>query len=156
MLARPIRSEPLEGSRFYPNPVCSQVLETPRLPVGLVRAGGSRERLLTSLQPTAIHCVLYQCNALRTKRIVGRFREPPASQPLRNTTVVCPNSSGHGERLKAAPLQGFRPNRPRKRGSAPRAASHVSLMSSSHRLRQVWRLSRVADIALPSRFSSEE
>jgi hypothetical protein len=147
-LARPIRSEPLEGSLFYPNLVCSHILETPHLPVGLVRAGGSRERLLTFLQPTAIHCVLYQCNTLRTKRIVGRFREPPASQPLRNTPVVCPN------RLRRTVKSGSPPGVPTSHLSP--IASHVSLISSSHRFRQVWRLNRVADIALPSRFSSEE
>jgi len=37
----------LEGSRFYPNPVCTHILETPRLLGGRVRAGGSRERFVT-------------------------------------------------------------------------------------------------------------
>jgi len=37
---------PLEGSRFYPDPVCMHVLENPRLPAGRVRAGGSRERFV--------------------------------------------------------------------------------------------------------------
>ena len=71
-----------------------------------MRAGGSRERLLTSLQPTAIQFVYYQCNVLRPNRIVGRFREPPARQRLINTTVVCAIRSGYGQHLKAAPLQG--------------------------------------------------
>jgi len=35
-----------------------------------------------------------------------RFREPPARQRLRNTTVVCAISSGYGQRSEAAPLQG--------------------------------------------------
>jgi hypothetical protein len=41
----------LEGSRFYPDPVCTHILETPRLPGARVRAGGSRERLLTPYDP---------------------------------------------------------------------------------------------------------
>ena len=41
----------VEGSRFYPEPVCTLILETRRLPGRRVRAGGSRERLLTPLHP---------------------------------------------------------------------------------------------------------
>jgi hypothetical protein len=54
----------MEGSRFYPDPVCTHTLETLCLLVGCVRAGGSHERLLTSLQPTAIPFVSYQCNTI--------------------------------------------------------------------------------------------
>jgi hypothetical protein len=43
----------MEGSRFYPDPVCTHDLETSRLLGGSVRAGGSRERLVMSLQPAA-------------------------------------------------------------------------------------------------------
>ena len=53
---------------------------------------------------TAIQFVSYQCNAIRPNRIVGRFREPPARQLLRNKTVVCAISLVDGQRLKAAPL----------------------------------------------------
>jgi hypothetical protein len=42
----------------------------------------------------------------KPNRIVGRFREPPARQLLRNTKFFCANSSGYRERVKAAPLQG--------------------------------------------------
>jgi len=96
----------MEGSRFYPNPVCMRILETPRLSGGRVQAGGSRERLLTYPQPAAIHFASYQCSTIRPNRIVGRFREPPARQRLRHTTVACTISSGCGQRSKAAPLQG--------------------------------------------------
>jgi hypothetical protein len=54
----------MEGSRFYRDPVCTHILETPRLRGGRVRAGGSRERLLTPLQPTVIHFVSYQSNTI--------------------------------------------------------------------------------------------
>jgi hypothetical protein len=54
----------MEGSRFCPDPVCTYILENPRLPGGRVRAGGSRERLLMSLKPTAVHLVYYQCNTI--------------------------------------------------------------------------------------------
>jgi hypothetical protein len=50
----------MEGSRFYPDPVYTHVPETPRLLGGRVRAGGSRERLLTPLFPSAIHVVFHQ------------------------------------------------------------------------------------------------
>ena len=50
----------MEGSRFYPDTVCTHILETPRLSGGRVRAGGSRERLPTPLPPSAILFVLYQ------------------------------------------------------------------------------------------------
>src|SRR6201993_3517844 len=59
-----MRSAPVEGRRFYPDPVCTPILETPRLLIGRLRAGGSRKRLLTSLQPTAIPFVSYQCNTI--------------------------------------------------------------------------------------------
>jgi hypothetical protein len=54
----------MEGSRFYPDPVCAHILETPRLLGGRVRAGGSRERLPTPPQPTAIH-TSFPTNATR-------------------------------------------------------------------------------------------
>jgi hypothetical protein len=41
----------------------------------------------------------------KPNRIVGRFREPPARQRLKNTTVVCAISSGYEQPSKAAPLQ---------------------------------------------------
>jgi hypothetical protein len=95
----------MEGSRFTRTPFAGTLLNPPRLLGGRVRAGGSRECLPTSLQPTAIHFVYYQCNTIRPNRIVGPFREPPARQRLRNTTVVCTISSGYGQPSKAAPLQ---------------------------------------------------
>ena len=112
LVRRPKGLPPVEGSRFYANPVPTHVLETPCLWFGRVRAGGSRVRFLTSLQLTAIRFILYQCNALKPSRIVGRFREPPARQRLTNATVVCTISLGHGQRLKAALLHGWRPLRP--------------------------------------------
>jgi hypothetical protein len=60
----PVEVGTMEGSRFYPDPVCTHILETPRLRGGRVRAGGSRERLLTPLQPTVIHFVSYQSNTI--------------------------------------------------------------------------------------------
>jgi hypothetical protein len=48
------------------------------------------------LQITTIHFISYRCNTIRPNRIMGRFREPPAKQRLRNTTVVCTISSGYG------------------------------------------------------------
>ena len=108
------------GEPLLPAPVCTHILETPCLPVGHVQAGGSREPLLTHLQPTTIRFVSYQCHTIRSNRILGRFREPPARQRLRNATLVCAISSGCGQPSKAAPLQRPRPGRPRKRGSAPR------------------------------------
>ena len=122
----------MEGSRFYPNPVCTQILETPRLSVGRVRAGGSRERFRTSLQSTEIHVVSYQRNAIRPNRIVGRFREPPARQRLRNTKIVCAISSGYREHSKAAPLHGSRPARPRPAAATrPREGNAPLLVSPS-------------------------
>jgi hypothetical protein len=41
----------MEGSRFYPEPVCTHIFETPRLLLGPVRAGGSRERFLMPYNP---------------------------------------------------------------------------------------------------------
>jgi len=41
----------MEGSRFYPDPACTHILETPRLSGARVRAGGSRERLVTPYNP---------------------------------------------------------------------------------------------------------
>ena len=108
-------------------------------------AGGSRERFLTSLQPSAIHVVLDQGNALRPNRIVGRFREPPARERLTNATVVCALSSGHGERLKAAPLHGCRPLRPRKRGSAPNRAFSEREHHSRIHVRRIVRLQILVD-----------
>jgi hypothetical protein len=83
-----------------------------------MRAGGSRERLLTPLPTHRDSRRFLQCSAIRTNRIVGRFREPPARQRLRNTMAFSAISSGDGERSKAAPLHRD-PNRPRKRGNAP-------------------------------------
>ena len=54
----------MEGGCFHPNPVCTHILETPRLLVGCVRTGASRERLLMPLKPNAIHFVSYQCNPI--------------------------------------------------------------------------------------------
>jgi len=63
----------LEGSRFGPDPVCTLTLETPRLPNGRGRAGGSRERLLTPLQPTRIDSVSYPKQHDKTKPHHGTF-----------------------------------------------------------------------------------
>jgi hypothetical protein len=60
----PVAVGTMEGSRFYRDPVCTHILETPRLRGGRVRTGGSRERLLTPLQPTVIHFVSYQSNTI--------------------------------------------------------------------------------------------
>ena len=57
----------LEGSRFYPDTVCTHILELPRFSDGRMQAGGSRERLLMSLQPTAIRFALYQIQRDRGK-----------------------------------------------------------------------------------------
>ena len=62
-----------EGSRFYPDPVCALILETPRLPNGRGRARGSRERLLTPLQPTAIDFVSYPMQHDKAKPHRGTF-----------------------------------------------------------------------------------
>jgi len=93
----------MEGSRFYPDSVCTHILETLRLPSGHVRAGGSRERLLTPDASTTHRDSLrfLPMHTIRPNHIVGRFREPPARQRLRNTTLVCTISSGYGQPLKA-------------------------------------------------------
>ena len=82
--ARPMRSEPWRGSRFYADPVCTHILKTPRLPSGRLRAGGSRERLLTPLCPPRFASFPSKCNTRRLNRVVGRFQEPPVCpEPFR-------------------------------------------------------------------------
>jgi hypothetical protein len=80
--------------------------------------------------------------------IVGRFREPPARQCLRNTTVVCTIRSGCGQPSKAAPL-GCRPrsaSQARQRSTVPSPiTSHQSHLTSH---------ASVASTALRSAFSS--
>jgi hypothetical protein len=53
----------MEGSRFYPDPYARTFLKTPRLPDGCVRAGGSRERLLTPYNPPRF--ISFPTNATR-------------------------------------------------------------------------------------------
>jgi len=69
----PKRSAAWRGAAFYPDPVFTHILETPRLPVRRVRAGGSRERFLTPLQPTAIHLVSNPMQHDKAKPHLGTF-----------------------------------------------------------------------------------
>ena len=87
-------------------------------------------------------CRIGQINGNDTEggNIRGRFREPPARQRLRNTTVIFAISSGDGQRLKAAPLHGSRPDRPRKRGSAPRLRITKAERRGRNAVRQTFRL----------------
>ena len=127
----------MEGSRFYPKPVCTYISKLPRLPVGRVLAGGSRERLLMPYNPPPFISFL-PVRHDKPNRIVGRFREPPATQLPRNATVVCAISSSYGQPSKAAPLQ---ENRPR-----PAAAQPLTAHFSHH--------APVASTALRSAFNS--
>jgi hypothetical protein len=130
----------MEGSSFYPKPVCTHICKPSRLPVGRVLAGGSRERLLMPYNPLRFISFL-PVQHDKPNRIVGRFREPPARQLLRNATVVCRISSGYGQPSKAAPLQG---NRPRT-AAPPPLTPHVSPLPNH---------APVASTALRSAFNS--
>jgi hypothetical protein len=137
-----MRSAPV-GSRFYPDPVCTHILETPRLLIGRVRAGGSRERLLTSLQPTAIPFVSYQCNTISQTLswdVSGSRLLDNASEIRR---LFARSDQVAGSLQKRLPWGADR-GRPRKRGSAPqfRHQSHLTSHAS------------VASTALRSAFSS--
>ena len=118
-----MRSGTVEGSRFYPDPVYTHILETPRLLVGRIQASGSRERLPTHLQPTAIRFVSYQCHTIRPNRILGRFREPPARQRLKNATLVCAISSGYGQPFKSGSPPGVATRSDSSRGRGKAALS---------------------------------
>ena len=119
----------MEGSRFYPDPVCRHILETPRLLVGRVRAGGSHERLLTSLQPTAIPFVSYQCNAISQTA----SWDVSGSRLLNNASEIrrlfARSDQVTGNLQKRLPSRGADRGRPRKRGSAPQFR-HRSLITN--------------------------
>jgi hypothetical protein len=119
----------MEGGRFYPDPVCTHILETPRLLVGRVRAGGSHERLLTSLQPTAIPFVSYQCNAISQTA----SWDVSGSRLLNNASEIrrlfARSDQVTGNLQKRLPSRGADRGRPRKRGSAPQFR-HQSLLTS--------------------------
>ena len=51
-------------SRFYPKPVCTHIFKTPRLLVGRVRAGGSRERLLMPYNPPRFISFPTKCSTI--------------------------------------------------------------------------------------------
>jgi hypothetical protein len=109
----------MEGSRFYPDPVCTHTLESPRLLLGRVRAGGSHERLLTSLQPTAIPFVSYQCNTISQTAswdVSGSRLLDNASEIRR---LFARSDQVTGNLQKRLPFRGADRGRPRKRGSAP-------------------------------------
>jgi hypothetical protein len=145
---RPIAVDTMEGSRFYPDPVCTHILETPRLLVGRVRAGGSRERLLTALHRTAIPFVSYQCNTISQTAswdVSGSRRLDNVSEIQR---LFARSDQVTGNLQKRLPSRGTNRGRPRKPGSAPRMShqspltSDLSRPSGFHSTSQRFQLSR--------------
>ena len=78
----PVAVGTMEGSRFYRDPVCTHILETPRLLVGV------SEQALPRKSPDAptTQCHSFRFLPMQTdkpNRIVGRLREPPVyPEPL--------------------------------------------------------------------------
>jgi hypothetical protein len=134
----------LEGSRFYPEPVCTHILETPRLPGGRVGGGGSRERLLTPPTTTAIDFVSYRCNAVKPNRIPGRYREPPARQ-----------SASEIRRLFARSSQVTGNVQKRLPWVATRSASHLSSVALAKGEARRRSTDPTESVATPTRQSAE-
>jgi hypothetical protein len=117
LLASPTRSKTLEGSRFYPNSVCTYTLDPP----ALIRWACANRRL----PRTSADVPITHRDSLRFPPMPSDEAEPHrgtfpgaaclprtlsvARQRLRNTTVVRTISSGYGQPSKAAPLQGCGP-----------------------------------------------
>ena len=125
---KPTRSEPLEGSRFYPDPFAGTLLKPPRLLGGRVRAGGSRERLQTPLQPAAIHFVYYlQHDKAKPHR--GTFPGAARYTASQKYDGCLRDQLRLRATFKSGSPPRFRPSRPRPAAAGRQRSNHRSLLT---------------------------